>query len=121
MHMAVRITSQTNPKLFNQMLNKIGDFEIYSRTFDRYQNIYVNPDGTPKYHNVRTLGKTKFFKTTKDTSNNVLENIGNSNEIISASANSYRHGLFVGIETLTSEGKKIIPVPLQQNTLLVLS
>ena len=54
MHFAVEILEQTNPALFNQMLSRIADYEIYDQVFDAYKQVYKNKDGSP---NIRAIKK----------------------------------------------------------------
>lgn len=47
MHFVVAIIKQTNPQLFKQMMNKIGQFNYYKDIFNEYSKRYINKDGTP--------------------------------------------------------------------------
>lgn len=49
MHIAVEIVRQTNPKLFKEMMDKIGTYNIFSEVVAEYKNIpfYKTKDGKP--------------------------------------------------------------------------
>lgn len=61
MHFAVNAISQTQPGLFNQMLNKIGNDPIYQPTFDVYKGdkSYRTEDGRPDIRKIKEEAITK--------------------------------------------------------------
>lgn len=61
MHFAVEALEESEPKLFNQMLSKIGNYNIYRKTFDEYKDDkdYQNSDDTP---NIRKIKKEAIAK-----------------------------------------------------------
>lgn len=69
MHFAVAIIKQTNPKLFKQMMNKIGRFNYYREIFNEYSKKYVNKDGSPDILKIKeeAIGKILAEYLIKDT------------------------------------------------------
>lgn len=61
MHFAVEALEESEPKLFNSMLSKIGSYNIYRKTFQDYSEdiAYLNEDGTP---NIRKIKKEAIAK-----------------------------------------------------------
>lgn len=61
MHFAVEALEESDPKLFNQMLSKIGNYNIYRKTFQDYSEdiAYLNEDGTS---NIRKIKKEAIAK-----------------------------------------------------------
>lgn len=61
MHFAVNALSQTQPGLFNQMLNKIGNDPIYRTVFNQYKDVegYRTQDGKPDVRKIKEEAITK--------------------------------------------------------------
>ena len=59
MHFAVAIIKQTNPSLFKQMMNRVGNFNYYKQIFNEYSKIYKNLDGSPDIAKIKeeAIGK----------------------------------------------------------------
>jgi len=61
MHFAVEILEQTNPKLFNKLLNEIGNYNIYNETLAEYSldEDYQTSDGKPDIRKIKkeAIGK----------------------------------------------------------------
>jgi hypothetical protein len=66
MHFAVEILEQTNPKLLNEMLNKVDNYEIYKQVVASpiYRKQYTLPDGKI---NVRAMKKEAVGKILAET------------------------------------------------------
>jgi len=47
MHFAVELIQQKYPTLYNSMLNKIGQYNLYSKTLEDYKDVYKNEKGLP--------------------------------------------------------------------------
>ena len=58
-HVAVEILQQKNPKLFEQMFNQIGGYQIFQTTMSEYRDIYRTSDGKPDVRKIKkeAMGK----------------------------------------------------------------
>ncbi len=52
-HFAVELIEQTNPKLFNQLISKIGSYQLYKSVFSTYKDIYTTSDGKPDVRKIK--------------------------------------------------------------------
>lgn len=59
MHVVVEMLEQNYPKLFNQMFNSIGSYEIYKKVFEEYKDVYKTKDGKPDIRKIKkeAIGK----------------------------------------------------------------
>lgn len=75
-HISVEILEQTNATLFNQLLNNISKYNIYSNVLNTYKDIpeYQLKDGKP---NIRKIKKEAIAKLLAET---VIENIEGTTE-----------------------------------------
>lgn len=75
MHIAVEMIEQQNPDLFNQMLNKIGSYNIYPQILSTYRNNpFYMTDGKP---NIRKIKKEAMARILVET---VIDQTEGSNE-----------------------------------------
>lgn len=75
MHIAVEMIEQQNPDLFNQMLNKIGSYNIYPEILSTYRNNpFYMTDGKP---NIRKIKKEAMARILVET---VINQTEGSNE-----------------------------------------
>lgn len=64
MHFAVELLEQKNPVLFNSMLNKIGQYDLYNEVLQEYKDIYKTEDGKP---DIRKIKKEAIAKVLAET------------------------------------------------------
>jgi len=59
MHFAVAIIKQTNPKLYQQLLKEINNYNIYKQVLANYSQIYITKDGKPDIQKLKeeAIGK----------------------------------------------------------------
>lgn len=64
MHFAVELIQQKNPTLYNQMFNKIGQYKLYSKVLQDYQNVYKNEQGLPDIPKIKKEAMAKILAET---------------------------------------------------------
>lgn len=61
MHLAVELIEQSNPKLFNDMMNRVGRYKLFERVVSQYQNnpFYQTKEGKPDIRKIKkeAIGK----------------------------------------------------------------
>jgi hypothetical protein len=60
-HFAVELVEQTNPQLFNQLINKVGNYQLYRAVFNTYKDVYKTPDGKPDIRKIKKEGVGKVL------------------------------------------------------------
>ncbi len=76
MHIAVDLIEQQNPTLFNQMLNKVGSYNLYNEVLTQYRNNpFYQKDGKPDIRKIKkeAIGKVlaeTFIKQSEGTIEN---------------------------------------------------
>lgn len=64
MHFAVQAIKETEPELYNDMVNAVQDYNIYKQTFKDYQKTYLNEDGSPNTELIKEEAVTKVLADT---------------------------------------------------------
>lgn len=64
MHFAVELIQQKNPTLYNQMFNKVGQYKLYPKVLQDYQNIYKNDQGLPDIPKIKKEAMGKILSET---------------------------------------------------------
>lgn len=64
MHFAVELIQQKNPILYNQMLNKVGQYKMYPQILQDYQNVYKNEEGLPDIPKIKKEAMAKILAET---------------------------------------------------------
>lgn len=61
MHFAVELIQQKNPELYRQMLNKIGQYNIYKTVLEQYKDVYKNEQGLPDVPKIKKEAMAKIL------------------------------------------------------------
>jgi hypothetical protein len=101
MHIGVEVLQQTHPAVFNSMMNRIGNYNIYEevkQTYSKYKD-YQNEDGSP---NINKLKKEAIAKLLAEMYINKEESTTERPELLTQSRNWFQQ-LIDAIKSLISK------------------
>lgn len=64
MHFAVELIQQKNSVMYNQMLNKIGQYNMYQQVLNDYKDVYKNAEGLPDIPKIKKEAIAKVLAET---------------------------------------------------------